>query len=83
MSETNLVSIPQLQNALHGIDGDDDRLRAQLGPGNVNTQLMDMTTHECKRKLQFLQMTNKIQSLYKMCVLLLFVESISEHLHQC
>lgn len=51
---TNLGSILQLEDALHGVDGDDYRLRAQLGPGYMDTQLMDMTTHECKGQLQLL-----------------------------
>lgn len=45
---TNLGTIFQLEDALHGVDGDDDRLRAKLGPGYMDAQLMDMTTHECK-----------------------------------
>lgn len=51
---TNLGGILQLQNALHCVDCDDNRLRAQLCPGYMDTELMDMTAHESKGKLQLL-----------------------------
>lgn len=35
-SVTDLGTILQLEDTLHGVDGDDDRLRAQFGPGYVD-----------------------------------------------
>lgn len=45
---TNLDTISQLEDTFHGVDRDDDRFGAELGPGYVDPQLVNMATHECK-----------------------------------
>lgn len=47
-SLTNLGAISQLEDTFHGVDSDDDRFWAELGPGHVDPQLVNMATHECK-----------------------------------
>ena len=54
MQSTNLGSIPQFEDALHGVDSDDYCLRPQLCPWYVDAQLMDMPTHEREGQLQLL-----------------------------
>lgn len=50
-SVTNLCTISQLEDTFHGVDSDDDRFWAELCPGYVDPQLVNMATHE--RKGQF------------------------------
>lgn len=54
-SDTDRGSVPELEDALHGVDGDDHGLRAQFGPGHVDAQLVDVAAQEGEGQLELLQ----------------------------
>lgn len=54
-SDTDRGSVSELEDALHGVDGDDHGLGGQFGPGNMDAQLVDVSAQEHEGQLELLQ----------------------------